>query len=104
MTSFFPEVTAGQIVVTRVGQIVTLELVDMSLAANTSGAFYYMSGRIPVEFRPRRFQYAKTAAPNLGETTKELRVTDTGQITVYRPADIHRITMSWPTLNTWPTS
>lgn len=91
ITSLFPEVTKGQIYVERTGSKVEVTLYDIEFAGSTPPTFFYLSGLLPVGYRPAAFKSFAALADVNGTVTRRVRFQPDGQILLYDITSSSRI-------------
>lgn len=106
ITALAPNVTAGKLYLYRDGQTVTM-IFDAVQMAGANGGSYDMipAGGIPTGFRPTRtFWFNGIDGP---PGLRRVGVAASGWVPVYlspAPGDVYRGTISWRTIQPWPTT
>lgn len=104
ITSSVATVTAGAINLRRVGQIVELNITDLTVS-DASASSLNFAGILPVGFRPYHWGNFNTLnSPAVSSISRGVRVKNTGDVTIYNyvAGDILRATMQWSVVETWP--
>lgn len=93
ITASLTGVTSGQVFLTRIGWQVWLDFQDVALSS--AGDFVQWDGAIPDGHRPPRMVYLPMQGRASTDTAGPVRVSSTGQVTVYRPAGTVRGLVTW---------
>lgn len=104
VTANFPQVTRGSITVRRVGKAVYVTLLDIEFATSTPPEFFYITGLLPVGYRPLVFTSFAALADVNGTATRRIRFQPDGQILLYQitPTSRINVTASYLTPDAWP--
>ena len=85
ITALFPEITAGSIITTRVGWMVTTTFYGVRIGAWPEGATYlHLNAYMPDGFKPERGHIPIGPAEDNGSTARARIVGGSGQVTFYR--------------------
>lgn len=104
VTTSFPEVTRGNIRVRRVGNTVNVTVYDVEFANSSPPEFFYLSGLLPVGYRPASLTSFPALADVNGGVTRRIRFQNDGQILLYDITSTSRInaTVSYLTPESFP--
>lgn len=104
VTSTFPQITRGSVTVRRVGPTVYVTLLDVEFATSTPPEFFYLTGLLPVGYRPSVFTSFPALADVNGTITRRIRFQPDGQILLYAITATNRInvTASYLTPDAFP--
>lgn len=104
VTANFPQVTRGSVTVRRLGATVYVTLLDIEFANSTPPEFFYLTGLLPVGYRPPVFTSFAALADVNGTVTRRIRFQQDGQILLYQitPTSRINVTASYLTPDPWP--
>ena len=97
---------SGEVILSRVGNVVFLTLQDAVLQDAAAGFLQYLA-LIPAGFRPTAtYSYFNTVARNVTDDVSAVRVSKFGEVTIYgvKAGEAQYGTFSWRTSEAWPTA